>query len=87
MATKRKQKKGRGRPATRNMPPRVDASAEEIARAVMGVKIETGHQWDYLKVAGGTVYYCCDCEREVAYPETLYQDGRCEQCHDRALIS
>ena len=85
MATKRKNKKARGRPSTLKMPPRIDATAEEIAQAVLAVKVEPGHQWDYLKVPGGTVYYCTDCEREVAYPETLYRDGRCESCHDKAL--
>ena len=44
------------------------------------------HQWEYLK-DGGKTYRCVDCEREVNYPETLYRDGRCESCHDKALVS
>ena len=28
----------------------------------------------------GKVYKCAECGREVAYPETLYRDGRCENC-------
>ena len=26
------------------------------------------------------VYRCVDCERTVAWPEILYNDGQCEDC-------
>ena len=29
----------------------------------------------------GRGYYCQDCKRQVAYPEAIYNDNRCEQCH------
>ena len=29
----------------------------------------------------GKVYQCEACERVVEFPETLYRDGNCEQCH------
>ena len=27
------------------------------------------------------IYKCGECERVVAFPEVLYKDGKCEQCH------
>ena len=43
-------------------------------------------KWElYTKVTkepvSGRGYYCQDCKREVAYPEAIYNDNRCEQCH------
>ena len=61
----------------KNYPPIVDATPETMAKAMFALPAD--HQWEYEK-AGGTVYRCASCEREVAYPETLYRDGRCENC-------
>ena len=60
------------------LPPRIDASPEAIANVVLNAYRPFG-------TASGKAYYCVDCERQVSYPETLYQDGRCEQCHYRPL--
>ena len=63
----------------RPYPPRVDATPEELAQAMFGMP--ANHQWEYPNAgAEGPVYRCSDCEREVNYPDTLYQDGRCEGC-------
>lgn len=71
-------KKERGRPLERKYPPRIDATAEEIAQAMFALPKD--HAWEYER-DGGKVYCCVACEREVYYPETLYRDGRCEGCH------
>ena len=75
-----KRKKERGRPMKRPYPPRVDARPEEMAQAMFS--LPAGRKWEYLEAGlEGPVYRCADCEREVNYPDTLYQDGRCETCH------
>ena len=71
------EKKPRGRPVKKGYPPRVDATPEEIARAVLKGGLLTG------RVKSRT-YRCGACGREVQYPETLYNDGRCPQCHASA---
>ena len=58
------------------LPPRIDASPEAIANVVLNAGRPKGP-------VSGKAYYCVDCERKVSYPETLYQDGRCEQCHNQ----
>ena len=70
-------KKERGRPA-RGYPPRIDATAEEIARVFMRTK-PPGPEVDLEKV-----YRCVECEREVYWPEILYRDGQCEDCRKAA---
>ena len=74
-----KRKKERGRPLKKRYPPRVDATPEELARAIF--KMPADHEWEYQKTEGGTVYRCVDCKKAVYYPNTLYRDGRCEACH------
>ena len=71
-----KPKKERGRPG-RQYPPRIDATAEEMAQAMLA--LPPNHQWKYQN-GGETVYRCVDCNRAVSYPETLYQDGHCAGC-------
>ena len=29
----------------------------------------------------GKAYCCISCGKEVAYPDTLFDDGKCQQCH------
>lgn len=70
-------KKERGRPVVRKLPPRIDATAEEIAGAMFA--LPANHQWDYLQ-EGGTTYYCRVCGKAVYYPATLYLDGTCADC-------
>ncbi len=77
MSTKRKKKKERGRPMELRYPPRIDASPEELARILLNAGPATG------KVSGRD-YFCRDCGRQVAYPEVLYRDDRCEECHRAA---
>ena len=70
--------RGRGRPA-RPLPPKVDATPEQLAQAMF--QLPADHQWEYLKQDAPKEYHCADCERLVAYPEVLHNDGRCEGCH------
>ena len=77
--SKTRKKKERGRPMKRGYPPRVDAAPEEMARAMFDLPAD--HKWEYEN-EDGKAYQCAVCEREVAYPETLYRDGRCENCHN-----
>ena len=73
-----KRKRERDRPMKRGYAPRIDATPEEMAKAVFSLPAD--HQWEYEK-DGGNVYKCAVCGREVTYPETLYRDGRYENCH------
>ena len=78
-------RKARGRPLRRRYPPRVDATADEIAQTMLTAPVKT--QWDYLKAGpGGPVYRCKDCQSKVNYPDTLYRDGRCESCHSAVEV-
>ena len=76
----RPRKKERGRPLANTYAPKVDATPEEIASAMFALPAD--HKWQYEKDPG-RVYKCAECGREVAYPETLYRDGRCESCTER----
>ncbi len=66
-------KKAKGRPG-RKYPPKIDATPEEIAHVVLNAGQPNGpvKEQDYS---------CEGCEREVYYPETLYDDGLCPECH------
>jgi len=68
-------KKERGRPA-KPLPPRIDASAEEIAHVVLNAGRPKGP-------IDARDYHCVECGRQVAYPETLYNDYKCAGCHAR----
>ena len=57
------------------LPPRVDASAEELAERFFRTQ-SPGPAVDFNKI-----YQCGACERVVTFPEVLYMDGKCEQCH------
>ena len=63
----------RGRSAHK-YPPRIDATPEELARVVLNGGRPKGN-------VKGLVYRCAGCEREGHYPETLYNDGLCPECH------
>ena len=43
-----RKKKARGRPVTKPMPERIDATPERIAEVVLGFN-PTGHEWRYLR--------------------------------------
>ena len=60
----------------RPLPPRIDATAEEVARVLLNRPPPTPEA-DVERV-----YVCRVCERPVYFPEILYNDGRCEGCHE-----
>ena len=62
-----------GRPA-RRLPPRIDATPEELAQRILGA----GRPSNSLVAKQ---YHCPHSGREVVWPEILYDDGRCEECH------
>ena len=66
-------KKPRGRPPVRPLPPRADATPEELARAFF--KGKPGDEADF-----STVYRCAGCQRVMSFPEILYRDKRCGGC-------
>ena len=65
--------RGRSWPNERTLPSRIDASPEETVRAF----------FRSTPVAGTAKreYRCEDCGRQVCYPETLYDDGKCSDCY------
>ena len=73
-----RQKKPMGRPA-RPFPPRIDATAEEIAQVFMRTP-PPGPVIDENRI-----YRCEECGREINYPEILYRDGRCSDHTSRPL--
>lgn len=75
-----RKKKPRGRPA-RPLPPRIDATAEEIAERVLRVKPNRKFSDPPAQIE----YKCGECTRLVAYPEILYRDGLCYSCHTAAV--
>ena len=75
IAAKTRTKVARGRPVEKKLPPRIDATPEQMAQAMFALPAD--HQWQY---GPRTVYKCVDCEKAVHYPETLYRDGRCGAC-------
>ena len=68
---------GRGR-AGRPLPPKIDATMEDMAKAMMAMPSD--HEWQYEK-GEGKIYQCGECGRAVNFPETLHQDGLCGNCH------
>jgi hypothetical protein len=68
-----RKKKARGRPPVRLLPPRADATAEELVRAFF--KGKPGDEADFPMV-----YHCAGCKRVVSFPEILYRDKLCEDC-------
>ena len=67
-------KKERGRPLEKPYPPRIDATPEQLAQAFFGSSQDT------LK-RSMSAHRCTVCRSEVHYPETLYNDCRCQGCH------
>ena len=77
MPREKDSEKDKGRPS-RKYPPRIDAEPEEIVRVVLRGGRPTGPVKD-------RDYRCTTCERGVYFPETLYNDGLCPECHAAAL--
>ena len=69
----RKQSRGQGRPAIHPLPPRIDASPEDIARAFFRAPVTTNTK--------PRKYYCNSCGSQITYPEILFDDGKCSVCH------
>ena len=69
--------KERGRPVENKLPPRVDATAEELPGAMF--RLPPDHKWQYEN-GEGTVYRCLECNKAVHCPYALYRDGRCRGC-------
>ncbi len=74
-----RRKKERGRPS-RPYPPKIDAMPEEIARVVLHAKPKR----KFFDPPAVEQYHCTGCDRLVNYPETLYNDRRCPECHSTA---
>ena len=77
------EKKPRGRPKelgrpSKPYPPRIDATPEEALRAMFSMPPSTAK--------GHRESRCSDCEREVYYPDMLYRDNRCSECHAAAPV-
>lgn len=72
-----RRKKERGRPVTRRLPPRIDAPPEQIAQAMFRLPANRQEQFERN---GGAEYRCAAGQREVHYPETLYNAGRPWDC-------
>ena len=73
-----REKRGRGRPPKYVLPPRIDATAEEVARAVLQVKPKDTEPESFLPVT----HRCEGCGRVVEFPEIYYTDRRCKDCTD-----
>ncbi len=70
-------KKERGRPS-KPYPPRIDATPEEALRAMFNTPPSA--------TVDSRESRCSDCGREVYYPEVLYRDNRCSECHSAVAI-
>lgn len=70
-------KRARGRPLSKPMPPRIEATPEQLAKAMFAMPVD--HQWKYLKEEAAE-YRCGSCERVVTYPEVLSDTGLCPDC-------
>ena len=68
-------KKESGRPA-RPLPPRIDATPEQLAKAMFAMP--SNHKWRYEQQE--PEYWCARCERGVAYPEVLSETRLCKEC-------
>ena len=67
-----KKAKKRVRPTMAPLPPRIDATPEELARAMFNSPPS--------KNSSAKSYHCERCERQVSFPEVLNEDGVCLTC-------
>lgn len=72
-------RKERGRPTVNKLPPRIDATPEEIAQVFL--RTPPDRKWEYQKNRRAD-YKCGECGRSVYYPETLYEYGRYSTCRN-----
>lgn len=66
-------KRAPGRPMERGFPPRLDATADEIATAVLTAPVGRSE-------SEPMEFRCHDCAKVVEYPNTLSRMGRCKEC-------
>lgn len=71
--------KPRGRPG-RPLAPRINATAEEVARYVLNRRPLAP------EALVEEEYRCRKCNRPVYFPEILHDDGQCEECHKDVLL-
>ena len=72
-----RRKKELGRPS-KPYPPRIDATPEEALRAMFTTPPSAAIDDRESR--------CSDCGREVYYPEVLYRDNRCSECHAAVTV-
>ena len=65
-------KKERGRPIENKLPPRIDASPEQIADAFFRFPVD--------RELPRPEYRCGQCGEAVTYPAVLDRSGRCSKC-------
>ena len=76
-----RKKKERGRPPSKILPPRIQATPEQLAQAMFAMPAD--HKWEYLE-REGTDYQCRRCDNSVSYPEVLSLSGLCQGCEKLA---
>ena len=69
-----RKKKERGRPVENVLPPRIDATPEEIADKFFQFPSEPR----YLRET--PEYRCVSCKSVVSYPDVLDRAGQCSGC-------
>lgn len=69
-------KKERGRPTEKVLPPRIDATPEEIADKFF--QFPSGREPRYLRET--PEYRCVGCKSVVSYPDVLDCKGQCSGC-------
>ena len=72
-----RKKKERGRPPSKPLPSRIQATPEQLVQAMFAMPAD--HKWKYMEEEK-TDYCCQRCENSVSYPEVLSQVGLCRSC-------
>ena len=71
------EKRERGRPPNKFLPPRIEATPEQLARAMFAMPVD--HEWKYTKEEAPD-YQCGRCGWIISYPEVLSVSGLCPKC-------
>ena len=67
-----KEARARGRIDSMSLPPRLDASPEELVQAMFNSPPKEG--------VSDQEYFCSQCGRQIVFPEVLHEDGTCLDC-------
>ena len=70
-----KVKRSRGRPVEKPLPPRTDATMDQLADAMFALPAD--YEWQYDKT---TKHLCAAWKRPVSYPDNLTRAGLCGEC-------